>query len=80
MVSLFSILLLSLINSIVAADGGAAMSNPAAMMTGGMPMPGQPATDFMKLYQAEKENLEMVEHVWICAGVEERIFLKYGGI
>ncbi|GAA6018682.1 hypothetical protein JCM10207_009010 [Rhodosporidiobolus poonsookiae] len=64
-----------------AASDLAAM-NPAGMMGGGgaaMPtMPGQPAQDFSKMFRAEKENLEIVEYVWVCEGVEERLLKKYG--
>lgn len=47
-----------------------------AMMGGGMP--GQPAQDFVKLFAAEKENLEIVEYAWVCDGVEERLLRKFG--
>ncbi|GAA5858348.1 hypothetical protein JCM8547_004660 [Rhodosporidiobolus lusitaniae] len=59
-----------------------ASMNPGAMMGGAggaMPaMPGQPAQDFVKLFKAEKENLDIVEYKWVGEGVEERLLRKYG--
>ncbi|KAK9729675.1 hypothetical protein K7432_000082 [Basidiobolus ranarum] len=57
-----------------AADG---MKDMQAM--GGMNMTptGQPQ-DFNKLYLAEKENLELIQHDWNLEDVEDRVLKKYG--
>lgn len=65
--------------SCVAADGGrdmAAMNAMSGAMMGGG-MPGGPAPDFMKMFTAERENLDIVEHVWIADKVEQRLLDKY---
>lgn len=68
----------SLIQTTTTAAGG--VVNPsAAMMAGGGPaMPGAPAPDFMKIWGSERENLELVEHAWVCDGVEERLLTRFG--
>ena len=46
----------------------------------GAGMPGAPATDFQKLYTAERENLELVGpeyHSWVGDDVEERLLQRY---
>jgi hypothetical protein len=37
-----------------------------------------PAPDFNKLFLAEAESLELVEHRWICEGVEARLLRMHG--
>jgi hypothetical protein len=63
-----------------AADGARDMAQMnqmgGAMLGGGMP--GQPAQDFVKLFAAEKENLDIVEYSWVCEGVEERLLKRFG--
>ena len=66
----------------IAADGtkdmqGANMPMPGM---GGAGMPGAPAQDFMKLYSAERENLELVapeNHRWVGDDVEVRLLRRY---
>lgn len=41
-------------------------------------MPGAPGQNMPKLFQAEKENLALVTHDWICDDVEERVLALYG--
>lgn len=48
-------------------------------MGGGM-MPGQPAQDFSKLYLAEKESLQLVNHAAVVDDVEDRFLTLYGVI
>lgn len=51
----------------------------AMQQMGGMPtMPGAPGQNMPKLFQAEKENLALVQHAWICDDVEERVLALYG--
>ena len=50
------------------------MNNPMAGMMGGMPGAAQ---DFTKLYAAEKENLQLIDHVWIGQGIEDRVLALY---
>ena len=58
-----------------AADGTRdMMNNPMAGMMGGMPGAAQ---DFTKLYAAEKENLQLIDHVWIGQGIEDRVLALY---
>ncbi|GAA97395.1 uncharacterized protein L969DRAFT_87340 [Mixia osmundae IAM 14324] len=62
-----------------AADGTRDMQAMGAMgggMMGGMP--GAPAQDFVKLFAAERENLDLVDHVWIGNDVEQRLLAMYG--
>jgi len=47
-----------------------------AAMAGGMP--GAPAQDFTKLYKAEKESLQLVNHAWVCDDVEDRFLTMCG--
>ncbi|KAH8922430.1 transmembrane protein [Atractiella rhizophila] len=42
-----------------------------------MGMPGQ-QQDFQKLFNAERENLELVHQSWVCDGVEERVLEMFG--
>lgn len=55
-----------------------AMNALGGAMAGGGGMPGQPAPDFMKLYKAEKESLQLVNHSWVEDDVEERFLTLYG--
>lgn len=48
------------------------MQNPGA----GMGMMG-PEQDPDKLFLAEAENLEVLEHRWILQGIEDRLVEKY---
>lgn len=48
------------------------------MMMPGAGMPGQPAPDFVKMFNAERENLEIVEYRWVADGVERRLLDKFG--
>lgn len=48
------------------------MANPAAMMN-----PMQPGQDPDKLFLAEAENLEVMEHFCILDGVEERVLRNF---
>ena len=48
------------------------MANPAAMMN-----PMQPGQDPDKLFLAEAENLEVMEHFSILNGIEERVLQNY---
>lgn len=44
-------------------------------------MPGAPAQDFVKLFNAERENLELVSpeyHRWVGDDVEDRLLARYG--
>lgn len=52
----------------------AQMGGAGAMMS----MPGAPAQDFVKLFNAERENLEIVEYAWVGQGVEQRVLDKFG--
>ncbi|GAA5954019.1 hypothetical protein JCM21900_005382 [Sporobolomyces salmonicolor] len=57
---------------------GDMQSMQAMQGAGGMPaMPGAPAQDFVKLFKAERENLEIVEYQWVCEGVEDRVLGKF---
>lgn len=60
----------------LAADG---MKDMQAMSSMGMAQqqPGQ-VQDFPKLFEAERENLQMTPHTWIGQGVEERLLKKHG--
>lgn len=49
---------------------------PGAMMGGAAP--GAPALDYVKLYKAEKDNLDITEYHWVSENVEERLLAKYG--
>lgn len=49
---------------------GATQTNPLAMMGGQAP-------DNKKLFIAERENLELVEHLWVMEGSEDRLLAKY---
>lgn len=43
-------------------------------------MPGAPAQDFNKLFNAERENLELVSpsnHIWVGDDVEDRLLKRY---
>lgn len=47
----------------------------------GAGMPGAPAQDFVKLFNAERENLELVSpeyHRWVGDDVEDRLLARYG--
>jgi len=62
------------------ADGSRDMQAMGAIggaMTG-QAMPGTPAQDFVKLFAAERENLELVEHVYLNSDVEVRYLRRYG--
>lgn len=48
------------------------MANPAAMMN-----PMQPGQDPDKLFLAEAENLEVMEHFSILNGIEERVLRNF---
>lgn len=65
-----------------AADGANSMAAQAQMGGAGvgamMSMPGAPAQDFVKLFNAERENLEIVEYAWVGQGVEQRVLDKFG--
>jgi len=63
-----------------AADGANSMAAQAQMGGAGamMAMPGAPAQDFVKLFNAERENLEIVEYTWVGQGVEQRVLQKFG--
>ncbi|CAG8542991.1 9403_t:CDS:2 [Paraglomus brasilianum] len=56
------------------ADG---MRDMAAMSTMGMTQTGQPQ-DFNKLFQTEKENLQLTPHEWELDEIENRLLVKYG--
>ncbi|GAA6007528.1 ER membrane complex subunit EMC3 [Rhodotorula paludigena] len=70
------------------ANSMAAMSPMMGGMAGGAlgpaggaappPMPGAPGQDFVKLFRAERENLDLVEYAWVCDGVEERLLQRFG--
>lgn len=62
-----------------AADNGANSMQAMNAMGGGM-MPGQPAQDFTKLYLAEKESLQLVNHAAVIDDVEDRFLTLYGVI
>ncbi|KAL1916870.1 uncharacterized protein VTP21DRAFT_5067 [Calcarisporiella thermophila] len=53
------------------------MGMMAGASPGGQAAPGQPQ-DMPKIFNAEKENLELTPHEWILTGVEERVLKKYG--
>lgn len=55
----------------------AAMNQMGGAMIGGGGMPGAPAQDFVKLFAAERENLDIVEYKWVCDGVEDRLLKLY---
>jgi len=62
-----------------AADGTKDMQSMNMPMPGAG-MPGQPAQDFTKLFNAERENLELVSpenHRWVGDDVEERLLARY---
>ena len=43
-------------------------------------MPGAPQQDYQKLYNQERENLELVtpeDHRWVGDDVEERLLRRY---
>lgn len=48
-----------------------------AMQAGQPAMPGQ-QQDFVKLFAAERDNLDLVEHVGILDDVEARVLRQYG--
>ena len=52
-----------------------------AMPGAGTPvMPGQPAQNYQKMYDAEAENLELStseSHRWACEDVEDRLLKRY---
>jgi hypothetical protein len=50
-----------------------AMSNPGAGMMG-------PEQDPDKLFLAEAENLEVLDHQWILEGIEERLVAKFAAL
>jgi hypothetical protein len=54
------------------------MATPFAGM-GTNAAPGQPQ-DFVKLFKAEKDNLEFAEgqHAWVGQDVEDRVLRRYG--
>src|SRR5205814_1382772 len=58
------------------ADG---MRDMAAMSTMGVAQTGQPQ-DFNKLFQTEKENLQLTPHEWELDRIENRLLVKYGKI
>lgn len=60
------------------AQNMAAMGQMGGAMMGGGGMPGQPAQDFVKIFKAERENLDIVEYSWVCDGVEERLLKRFG--
>jgi hypothetical protein len=49
------------------------MANPGAGMMG-------PEQDPDKLFLAEAENLEVLEHRWILEGVEDRLIAKLAAL
>jgi hypothetical protein len=65
-----------------AADGTRDMQSMGALggaaAGGGIAMPGAPAQDFKKLFAAERDNLDIVEHVWTGQDVEERLLRRFG--
>lgn len=74
---------------LILGDGNAADGSAALAMGGvsNVAMPGQ-QVDYKKLYQAEVENLKLVDHGYICdripslklEGVEKRVLKQYGMI
>lgn len=63
-----------------AADGTKDMQGMNMAMPGAG-MPGAPAQDFTKLFNAEKDNLQLASpesHVWSGDDVEERLLRRYG--
>jgi len=58
------------------ADGANSMAAMGQM--GGNMMPGQPPQNFAKLYTAEKESLQLVNHAGVIDDVEERFLNLYG--
>ncbi|KAF2836427.1 transmembrane protein [Patellaria atrata CBS 101060] len=52
------------------------MSQQMAQMPGAGPM--GPEQDPDKLFNAEAENLEVVEHHWVLEGVEDRLLARWG--
>ena len=53
----------------MAAMSGAALTGPGA--------PGQQPQDMPKLFQAERENLDLTQHIWHLDDVENRLLAKY---
>jgi hypothetical protein len=63
-----------------AADGSRdmqAMNAIGGAMTG-QQMPGVPSQDFNKLFGAERDHLELVEHFYVDNDVEGRYLRRYG--
>lgn len=52
---------------------------PGGGQSGGVPAPGAPA-DYVKLFKAEKDNLEFAEgqYKWAGEGIEQRILERWG--
>jgi hypothetical protein len=58
---------------LILGDENAADQSRDMQQMNGMPaMPGQ-NQDFSKIFAAEKENLQLVNHVWAVDGIEERM-------
>ncbi|RKP12592.1 integral membrane protein DUF106-domain-containing protein, partial [Piptocephalis cylindrospora] len=65
--------------TILLGDNNCKSRDMQAMTSMGMTQqqPGQ-VQDFPKLFEAERENLQMTPHVWEGEGVEERLLKKHG--
>jgi len=63
-----------------AADGTRDMQAVGAIggIIAGQQMAGQPAQDFVKLFAAERDNLELIEHHYVNDSVEVRYLRRYG--
>lgn len=66
--------IVSLVLGEVSAADDARMLQAQMGSAGGMAAPpGAPVADVVKVYTAEKENLELVSHSWELANIEERV-------
>lgn len=53
------------------------VADDAQLMQEQMNMGGMGATDINKVYQSEKENLELVKHEWDLENVEQRLLKNF---
>ena len=54
------------------------MQDMQQMQMMGTPQPLQQPAEVVKMFNSEKEFLELAQHEWILQGVEERVLAKYG--
>ncbi|POY71237.1 hypothetical protein BMF94_5549 [Rhodotorula taiwanensis] len=60
------------------AAGGASGAGAAAGPAPPPQMPGAPGPDYLKMFRAERENLDIVEYSWAADGVEDRLLERFG--